>query len=78
MPPLSYSLFAHDSSFCERNQRAWEGYLLNDNAEPDFLDCIRDPANGFLSMVLPLKGPRKNKVASKEIKKQYLDVLYKA
>lgn len=32
------------------------GYVLNDNAEPDFLDFIRDPANGFLSVTLPLKG----------------------
>ena len=32
------------------------GYVLNDNAEPDFLDFIRDPANGFISMTLPLKG----------------------
>jgi len=31
-------------------------YVMNDNAEPDFLDFIRDPANGFLSMTLPLKG----------------------
>jgi hypothetical protein len=32
------------------------GYVLNDNAEPDFLDFIRDPASGFLSITLPLKG----------------------
>ena len=32
------------------------GYVLNDNAEPDFLEFIRDPANGFLSITLPLKG----------------------
>jgi predicted O-methyltransferase YrrM len=32
------------------------GYLLNDNAEPDFLDFIRSPANGFLSVTLPIKG----------------------
>jgi predicted O-methyltransferase YrrM len=32
------------------------GYVMNDNAEPDFLDFIRDPANGFVSMSLPLKG----------------------
>jgi predicted O-methyltransferase YrrM len=31
------------------------GYLLNDNAEPDFLDFIRDPRNGFISMTLPIK-----------------------
>jgi predicted O-methyltransferase YrrM len=29
---------------------------LNDNAEPDFLEWMRDPANGFRSMTLPLKG----------------------
>jgi len=32
------------------------GYVMNDNAEPDFLDFIRDPTNGFLSITLPLKG----------------------
>ncbi len=32
------------------------GCVMNDNAEPDFLDYIRDPANGFLSITLPLKG----------------------
>jgi predicted O-methyltransferase YrrM len=32
------------------------GYVMNDNAEPDFLDFIRDPANGFLSVTLPLKN----------------------
>jgi predicted O-methyltransferase YrrM len=30
------------------------GYVVNDNAEPDFLDFIRDPANGFLSITLPI------------------------
>jgi predicted O-methyltransferase YrrM len=29
---------------------------LNDNAEDDYLAWIRDPANGFRSMSLPLKG----------------------
>jgi predicted O-methyltransferase YrrM len=32
------------------------GYVMNDNAEPDFLDYIRDAGNGFLSITLPLKG----------------------
>jgi predicted O-methyltransferase YrrM len=32
------------------------GYVMNDNAEPDFLDFIRDPSNGFLSVTLPLKS----------------------
>lgn len=31
-------------------------YVMNDNAEPDFLDYVRDPANGFVSATLPLKG----------------------
>jgi predicted O-methyltransferase YrrM len=31
-------------------------YVMNDNAEPDFLDYVRNPANGFLSITLPLKG----------------------
>ena len=32
------------------------GYVMNDNAEADFLDFIRDSANGFVSLTLPLKG----------------------
>ena len=32
------------------------GIVLNDNAESDYLDYIRDPVNGFRSMSLPLKG----------------------
>jgi len=32
------------------------GFVMNDNAEPDFLDFIRDPTNGFISITLPLKG----------------------
>ena len=32
------------------------GFLLNDNAEPDYLEFIRNPANGFLSVSLPIKG----------------------
>jgi predicted O-methyltransferase YrrM len=32
------------------------GYVMNDNAEPDFLQFIRDPANGFICVSLPLKG----------------------
>jgi predicted O-methyltransferase YrrM len=31
------------------------GFLMNDNAEPDFLEFIRDPANGFISVTLPIK-----------------------
>ena len=31
------------------------GYVMNDNAEPDFLEFVRDPANGFISLSLPLK-----------------------
>jgi len=30
--------------------------VLNDNAEADYLAFVRDPANGFRSMTLPLKG----------------------
>jgi predicted O-methyltransferase YrrM len=30
--------------------------VLNDNAEGDYLAFVRDPANGFRSMSLPLKG----------------------
>lgn len=32
------------------------GFVMNDNAEPDFLAFIRDPASGFISMNLPMKG----------------------
>ena len=32
------------------------GYVMNDNAEPDFLHFVRDPANGFISVSLPLKS----------------------
>ena len=32
------------------------GMALNDNAKPDYLAYIRDPANGFVSITLPLKG----------------------
>jgi predicted O-methyltransferase YrrM len=32
------------------------GFVVNDNAEPDFLQFMRDPANGFISVSLPLKG----------------------
>src|SRR5271155_255974 len=31
------------------------GYVMNDNAEPDFLEFVRDPVNGFISVRLPLK-----------------------
>jgi predicted O-methyltransferase YrrM len=31
------------------------GYVMNDNAEPDFLQLVRDAANGFISVRLPLK-----------------------
>ncbi len=32
------------------------GFLMNDNGEPDYIEFIRDPANGFLSISLPIKG----------------------
>jgi predicted O-methyltransferase YrrM len=32
------------------------GYVMNDNAEPDYLEFIRDPGNGFISVTLPLKN----------------------
>jgi predicted O-methyltransferase YrrM len=32
------------------------GLVMNDNAEPDYLDYIRNPAHGFRSMTLPIKG----------------------
>jgi predicted O-methyltransferase YrrM len=32
------------------------GLVMNDNGEEDYLAYVRDPANGFLSMSLPLKG----------------------
>ena len=32
------------------------GLVMNDNAEADYLSFVRDAANGFRSMSLPLKG----------------------
>jgi predicted O-methyltransferase YrrM len=32
------------------------GMVMNDNGEQDYLDYVRDPANGFRSMSLPIKG----------------------
>jgi predicted O-methyltransferase YrrM len=32
------------------------GMVLNDNGETDYLAYMRDPANGFRTMTLPLKG----------------------
>jgi predicted O-methyltransferase YrrM len=32
------------------------GFVVNDNAEADFLEFVRDSANGFISVSLPLKG----------------------
>ena len=32
------------------------GFLMNDNGEPDYIEFIRDPANGFVSINLPIKG----------------------
>ena len=31
-------------------------FVFNDNAEADYLEYVRDPANGLLGMSLPLKG----------------------
>jgi predicted O-methyltransferase YrrM len=30
--------------------------VMNDNGEADYLEFVRDPANGFRSLSLPLKG----------------------
>jgi predicted O-methyltransferase YrrM len=32
------------------------GLIMNDNAEPDYLAYVRDPANGLVSISLPLKA----------------------
>ncbi len=32
------------------------GLVMNDNAEDDYLEYVRNPANGFRSLSLPLKG----------------------
>jgi len=32
------------------------GLVMNDNGESDYLDYVRDPANGFRSLTLPIKG----------------------
>ncbi len=31
------------------------GIVLNDNGEPDYMDYMHSPDNGFLSMTLPIK-----------------------
>ncbi|WP_133650706.1 O-methyltransferase [Paraburkholderia flava] len=31
------------------------GFMMNDNGEPDYIEFVRDPANGFLSTCLPIK-----------------------
>lgn len=30
--------------------------LMNDNGEPDYLELVRNPDNGFRSLALPIKG----------------------
>jgi predicted O-methyltransferase YrrM len=32
------------------------GFLMNDNGEPDYIEFIRNPDNGFMSINLPIKG----------------------
>ena len=32
------------------------GLVMNDNAEPDYLESIRNPAHGIRSMTLPIRG----------------------
>jgi predicted O-methyltransferase YrrM len=32
------------------------GYVMNDNAESDFLEFVRNPASDFISVNLPIKG----------------------
>lgn len=32
------------------------GFMMNDNGEPDYIEFVRDPANGFLSTCLPIKA----------------------
>lgn len=31
------------------------GFVMNDNGEPDYMEFIRNPDNGFLSVTLPIK-----------------------
>jgi hypothetical protein len=47
---------AHEVIEIAAPQLRSRGYVMNDNAEPDFLEFVRDPKNGFLSITLPLKG----------------------
>lgn len=37
------------------------GFLMNDNGDPDYVEFIRDPSNGFLSVRLPIKGVRNSR-----------------
>jgi predicted O-methyltransferase YrrM/DNA-binding PadR family transcriptional regulator len=43
------------------------GIVMNDNGEADYLAYIRDPANAFLSMSLPLKGSTELSLKVREI-----------
>jgi hypothetical protein len=31
------------------------GFVMNDNGEHDYMECMRSPENGFLSITLPIK-----------------------
>jgi hypothetical protein len=43
------------------------GLVMNDNAEPDYLEYVRDPGHGFRSLTLPLKGSTELSVRVDEV-----------
>ena len=43
------------------------GLVMNDNGEADYLAYVRDPANGFRSLSLPLKAGTELSVRSPEM-----------
>jgi hypothetical protein len=46
------------------------GYVLNDNPGPIFLTYIRDPANGFISITLPIKRGTELALRSRSLKRR--------
>jgi predicted O-methyltransferase YrrM len=55
-PPASGPSLAREVIEVIAPQLRIGGFVMNDNGEPDYVDFVRDPANGFLSMNLPIKG----------------------
>jgi len=55
-PAVATSSLARSVIELVRPQLRSGAIVVNDNGEPDYLDYVRDPSNGFVTMSLPLKG----------------------